>query len=393
MRTRELPKKIVYLELLDSLLDPDGGEGRTRYRLGRDFPWLLGEGWEVERWGLRRSKRIPYTTEPRTLRGPTFPLPAFPRVLLPAVVWATQFVRALRRPRSGISLAYSPVTGTGAAAARVFRRRSSVLVVRIISDFSARTGALYGRPRETRILKALERFVLRRADLVLPMAPFTHQLASQAGVPEERILELPHPAPWFGLEVIPAERDGPRRIAGAGRLVREKGFDLLLVAFAEIAEEYPDVLLDVAGDGAEGSNLNALATSLGIADRVRFRGWIGANAMPGFFGGAVVAVLPSRINEGLPMVLVEAGLAGCALVGSDVGGIKDVIRPDRTGVLVPPNDPESLANALRTLLREPERASRMGAEARKESLAYVGRRDEAIRLVRERLDALRSGRR
>jgi glycosyltransferase involved in cell wall biosynthesis len=391
MRTRELAKKIVYLELLDSLIDGDAGESRARYRLARDFPWLLAEGWDIERWGLRRSKRIPYTTEPRSLRGPTFPLPAFPRVLLPAVVWVTQFVQALRRPRAGVSVAYSPVTGTGAAAARVFRRRSSVLVIRIISDFSARTGALYGRSRESRIIQALEQFVLRRADLVLPMGSFTHQLASRAGVPEDRILELPHPAPWFGTEVIPAERDDPRRVAGAGRLVPDKGFDVLLVAFAEIAEEYPDVILDLAGDGPERSNLQRMATSLGLADRVRFRGWVGANAMPGFFGGASVAVLPSRVNEGLGMVLVEAGLAGCALIGSDVGGIRDIIRPDVTGILAPPNDPGSLADALRTLLQEPKRASRLGAAARKESLAYVGRRDEAIRLVRERIDALRTG--
>jgi glycosyltransferase involved in cell wall biosynthesis len=115
--------------------------------------------------------------------------------------------------------------------------------------------------------------------------------------------------------------------------------------------------------------------------------------MPPFFGGARVAVLPSRVNEGLGMVLVEAGLAKCALIGTDVGGIRDIVRPDRTGILVPPNDPEALAEALRALLGHPEQARRLGEGARAEALAYLGRRDEAVQRVRERLAALRNTRR
>jgi glycosyltransferase involved in cell wall biosynthesis len=392
MRATELPRRVVYLELFDSLLDRDGGEGRTRFNLVRDFPWAFEEGWEIERWGLRRGKPRPFRGDLSRVKGLTFRLPAFPRVLLPVVVWATQFVQAVLRPRAGILVAYSPIMGTGAAAARLLRRRSSVLVIRIISDFwSSRAGALYGRRGEARILRALERFVLRRADLVLPMGSFTHQIATQAGVPEERIVELPRPTRWAGMELIPAEEECQPRVACAGRLVPDKGFDLLVAAFAEIAQEFPDVLLDVAGEGPQRSNLQKLVASLGIADRVRFRGWLNANAMPGFFEGALVAVLPSRASEGLPMALVDAGVAGCALIGSDVGGIRDIVHPGRTGILVPPNDPAALADALRTLLQDPEKAQRLGAGARAEARAYIGRRDEALLRVRERLRALRAG--
>lgn len=388
MRGGGLPRRIVYLELLDSVVDADGGQGRARYRLARDFPWLFQEGWEIERWGLRRRKTPDLPTTASDLRGFTFPFLAFPRVLLPVVVWATQFIQSLVRPRAGIFVAYSPITGTGAAMA-LWPRRSSVLVVRIISDFSTRARLLYGRPREARILRALERFVLRRADLALPMGSFAHGIAREAGVTEERILELPHPAPAFGMEVAPSEGDHPARIACAGRLVPEKGFDLLVLAFAEISDEFPDVLLDVAGDGPQRSNLETLATSLGISERVRFRGWINTYDMPRFFGGAQAAVLPSRSNEGLGMVLVEAGLAGCALVGTDVEGIRDIVHPDRTGILVPPQDPEALADALRTLLGNPERTRRLGEGARAEAHAYVARWDEAVQRVRERVNALR----
>ena len=387
---RELPKKIIYLELLDSLLDADGGEGRVNYRLGRDFPWLYEEGWHMERWGLRRSKRIPYTGEPRSLRGPTFPLLAFPRVLLPAVVWATHFVQSMRRPRAGILVAYSPVTATGAAAALLPRRRSSALVVRIISDFSARSGALYGKRWESRILERLERFVLRRSDLVLPMSPSTHQIATRAGVGEERIIDLPHPAPGFSPDVpAGAEESQAPRITAAGRLVPDKGFDLLIEAFATVSGAFPDATLEVAGDGPQRINLEALARSLGVGDRVRFPGWLNRHEMPRFFGGALVAVLPSRINEGLGMVLVEAGAAGCALIGTDVAGIRDIVHPDRTGFLVPPNDPRALAEALRALLSDRALAKRLGEEARAEARAYTDRSIEAVSRVHERIIALR----
>jgi glycosyltransferase involved in cell wall biosynthesis len=392
MRTKELPRKIVYLAMTD-LVYPDGGESRVLYRLHRDFPWVFEEGWQIERWGLRRRNASTSGSGLSLVRGLTFPFPVFPRVLLPVVVWATHFVQSALRPRAGILVAYSPVIGTGAAAARLLRRRSSVLVIRIISDFSARSRDLYHRRREYRILQALERFVLRRADLVLPMSSFTHQIATEAGVPEERIVELPNPTRWFGTEVMQREPGDAVRIVYGGRLAPEKGVDLLVAAFAGIEEEFPDLLLDVAGDGSERASLQQLARSLGIADRVRFRGWLPGNAMPSFLSGALIAVLPSRINEGLPGALVEAGIAGCALIGTDVGGIRDIVHPDRTGILVPPNDPEALADALRTLLGDPKRAKRLGEGARAKARGYIGRRDEAIQRVRERLNALREGRR
>jgi hypothetical protein len=56
---KELPRKFVYLEMIDSLRDPDGGEHRAVSGLTRDFPWLIEDGWEIERWGLRRGKGLP----------------------------------------------------------------------------------------------------------------------------------------------------------------------------------------------------------------------------------------------------------------------------------------------------------------------------------------------
>jgi glycosyltransferase involved in cell wall biosynthesis len=388
---RQIPKTIVYLDWLGFLRDP-GGE-HVRFNLRRDFPWIFEEDWAIERWGLRRAKRLSNGGRPWvSIRGPTFPFPAFPRVLLPLVQWTTYFFQGLLRPRAGIFVAYSPTIGVGAATARLFHRRSPVLMVRIIEDPSTKARLLYRRRVEPWVLERLVRFALRRADLVLPMGPFTHELATRAGVPEERIIELSHPTRWEGTEPPAGEADGPPRIVGAGRLIPEKGFDLLLLAFADLADEFPDVRLELAGDGPQRSTLERLANDLELGDRVRFLGWIPGQGMGRFFSGARVAVLPSRMNEGLPMVLVEAGVAGCALVGTDVGGIRDIVHPGRTGILVPPNDFEALAEALRSLLRDPEEAHRLGAGAREENLAFVGRREAALQEIRQRVEALRSSR-
>jgi glycosyltransferase involved in cell wall biosynthesis len=392
MSANELPKRVVYLELIDSLMDADGGESRARFYLAWDFPWLFEEEWQIERWGLRRSRPEQSRTEVGSVRGLTFPLPVFPRVLLPVVVWATHFLQSMLRPRAGILLAYSPVMGTGAAAARFLRRKSPRLVVRITSDFwSSRARVLGGRRVEPRIVQALERFVLMQADLVLTVGPFTHNIVRQLGVPEERILELPRPTSWHGTEVASIDQDGPPRVAVAGRLVMDKAFDVLLLGFAEIAEEFPDLVLDMAGEGPERSNLQGLAASLRIADRVRFRGWLDGDSMRSFFSGALISVLPSPLNEGLPAALLEAGLAGCALIGTDVGGVRDIVHPDRTGILIPPNDPGALADALRTLLRDPQQARRLGEGARALARAHLARRDDALQRVRERMNALRAG--
>jgi glycosyltransferase involved in cell wall biosynthesis len=389
---RPVPKRILYLELLDSVFDWDGGSSRARDRTGRDFPWMLDEGWEVERWGLRNSHRAtPAGEDLAPLRGFGLPFRIFPRALLPILVWIIQFVLALRRPRAGIMLAYSPLMAAGVAAARIFRP-SSLLVVRIIESVSSRAKILYRRPVEARILKAIERFGLRRADLVIPVGEFTNQIARAAGVPEDRILELPNPISGDGAVGTSTElRDGPTRVVSAGRVVPEKAFDVLILAFGEIFDEVPDVVLEIAGDGPQRPSLQELTKRLGIDARVRFPGWLRADQIPGFLEGASVAVLPSRVEEGFPRILVEAGLAGCALIGTDLGGIRDIVEPGSTGILVPINNHEALAEALLRLLRDPSHARRLGTEARARSRDYLARRDAALEAVRARLELLRCG--
>lgn len=390
-RKKALPRKIVYLELLDSMFDGDGGSGRARSRIRREFPWVDDEEWEIERWGLQNPRRQAPKPDPAPLRGFALPFRVFPRVFLPVLVWIIQFVFGLVRPRTGIMVAFGSQMAAGVAVARVFRR-SSVLVIRIIESSTSRSSLLYRHPIEARILRAIERFALRRADLVLPIGPFTAQIARRSGVAENRILEVPFPLSWNPSETANSDaQDGPLRVVAAARLVPEKAIDVLILAFAEVADEIPSVLLEIAGDGPQRANLEQLTTLLRIEAQVKFRGWLPASMMPTFWEGALIAVLPSRVEEGFGRVLVEGGLAGCALVGSELGGIKDIVKPGRTGTLVPPNDPATLAEALRTLLRAPDEARRLGANARTLCLESLHRRESALPALRARFESLRTG--
>ena len=156
----------------------------------------------------------------------------------------------------------------------------------------------------------------------------------------------------------------PPRLLCIGRLVPAKGFDVALDAFAALARDNPRVSLAVAGAGPERDRLEQRARELGIAGRVTFEGWIDPHAVCARMGQASVVVLPSR-QEGLPVVAVEAAWAGRPVVATDVSGMREVVVHGRTGLLVDAEDRGALAAAIGEIVSDPDRARRMGAEARR----------------------------
>src|SRR5262249_2022313 len=134
-----------------------------------------------------------------------------------------------------------------------------------------------------------------------------------------------------------------------GRLVPEKGVDLLLRAFAGLN----GASLVVVGDGWQRSKLERLAGELGLAGRVRFTGWrFGGGAVVLVRGACVVAV-PSRWPEPFGMVGLDAMAQARAVVAARVGGIPDWLLDGETGLLVEPGSPASLAQALGRVLDDP----------------------------------------
>jgi glycosyltransferase involved in cell wall biosynthesis len=158
----------------------------------------------------------------------------------------------------------------------------------------------------------------------------------------------------------------PARILYAGNLVPSKGVDVLLRAVAELKKRGVECGLKVLGNGPALETLQRLAGELGIDSQVTWSGFVPQAQMPGEYGASTVTVLPTRGNaEGLGLTLVEALLAGSAVVGTPAGGIPEVVQHERTGLIARDGDWNDLANQIERLLSDPafrERLTQAGKE-------------------------------
>lgn len=153
-----------------------------------------------------------------------------------------------------------------------------------------------------------------------------------------------------------------RWILMLAELHANKGIGIALSAFAEIREEYQDISLLIMGDGDARSDLQDIAERLGVGACVHFVGFLPEART--YLSSGDLFVLPS-LKEGLPMALLEAGIAGLPAIASATGGIPEIIDHDVSGLLVPAGDAAALANAFRSLLDAPARAQALGAQLRR----------------------------
>ena len=151
----------------------------------------------------------------------------------------------------------------------------------------------------------------------------------------------------------------------AGRLVREKGADVLLRAFAKASARTPGARLVIAGDGPERKNLEALAAKLNLASSVRFRGYLKPQEMNDELSGAWVQVVPSLWDEPFGIVAIEAMARGAAVVASGSGGLREIIEDGVDGFLVPPGDADAFSEKLTALFTDKSLASSMAAAAKR----------------------------
>lgn len=177
----------------------------------------------------------------------------------------------------------------------------------------------------------------------------------------------------------PARRDEALRqrlsISGpfilfVGRLAEKKGVRYLLQAMPDVLRDSPDCVLVVVGDGPLRGQLEALADELGISGYVRFVGGVPHEELPLYYASADIFVGPSVVAQGgdteaFGVVFAEAMAAGRPIVASSVGGVTDIVVPGRTGLVVEPESPPALAEAIGQLLDSPAEARKIGALARR----------------------------
>jgi glycosyltransferase involved in cell wall biosynthesis len=153
-------------------------------------------------------------------------------------------------------------------------------------------------------------------------------------------------------------------IGTVGTLRPQKNHELLIDAFAIVAQRLPEAHLVIAGGGDLRESLERRTRERGVAERTRFLG--SRLDVPELLGAFDVYCLPSRY-EGMPLSLFEAMAAGLPVVATDVPGIREVVRTEATGLLVRAGDAGALADALLRVRRESDLAGRLAAGGR----AYV----------------------
>ena len=154
----------------------------------------------------------------------------------------------------------------------------------------------------------------------------------------------------------------------AARHVLKKGIDVAIEAISMI--DNPHLRLVIAGHGPQTKQLRSLCYSYGVSDRVRFVGPVAHDQLPLYLSASDIGLMPSRNiydplkygidYETMGRFACEASSCGIPVIASNCGGIPEVVKDDETGILVRPNDPFALADAINLLLKHPEYARRLG---------------------------------
>lgn len=166
---------------------------------------------------------------------------------------------------------------------------------------------------------------------------------------------------------------GPREhpsVVFVGRLLRGKGPQVLLDAVPAVLAAHPGVRVTICGAGPLTDRLREQIDRLGIGHAVALTGWLEAADVRRRVAAADVAVIPSVWPEAFGLSCAEAFALGTPVVASDVGGLPEMVEPDRTGLLVPPGDPGALAGAVNRLLAEPATRHRLATAARERVAGY-----------------------
>ncbi len=213
-------------------------------------------------------------------------------------------------------------------------------------------------------LAPVGRFVIRHADIITVNSSYMkRQLESFAPVCSGKIRVIPMgiDPENYGHGVvsdIKREYQANHMILSVGRLIDWKGTIFLINAMPGVIRHFPDTQLLIAGSGPEKESLVKRVQELSLDHHVTFLGVVDTKVLPSLYQAADVFVLPSINKDGkteaLGVVLLEAMASGCPVIGSNVGGIPDIIMDGETGFLVPEQDPHLLAEKIVCLLSDPE---------------------------------------
>ncbi|MFN3975393.1 MAG: glycosyltransferase family 4 protein [Dehalococcoidia bacterium] len=296
---------------------------------------------------------------------------------IPYPIFAPSLVTTLRRltPHHDLVLAHSHVFLTSVAAALAARQCHKPLVVYQHTPFIH-----YHFPWnlvEHGADRLLGQWPLRWASLVAANSQHTARYVKALapkhavevvypGVDTERFVPVSSPDERKALRLHLGLPDNAFIALAVGRLTFKKGFDTLLSACAHL-RYCPDVQIVLVGDGPERPVLEKRVRQQRLPF-IRLWGALPFEAMPGLYRAADALVFPSRTGEGFGLVILEAFASGLPVVATSAGGQAEVVQDGKTGFIVPPEAPETLAQAILALKNNPSLAQKMAIAARAKAL-------------------------
>jgi colanic acid/amylovoran biosynthesis glycosyltransferase len=159
------------------------------------------------------------------------------------------------------------------------------------------------------------------------------------------------------------------RIISVARCIEKKGIQYGIEATEILYRSGFPVQYVIIGDGPLKTEYEAMVDKKGLAGRVIFLGWRDEDVVLRELGTAAIYFLPSVVSadgdeEGIPVVLMEALAMGLVVVATDTGGVRELIMPGKTGYLVPPKDPQALADAVEAILNDPLKTRELSRHGR-----------------------------
>jgi len=227
------------------------------------------------------------------------------------------------------------------------------------------------------------------AALFLCVSAFIRDQLLARGFPPEKLL-VQHSGVNLDTPIEPGDPAPAGYVMFAGRFVEKKGATWLIDAVRRLEAEGRDVRLLLVGAGPLEAELRRASASL---KHVEFRGWMPNNELRRWMRGALALCVPSvhaadGDAEGLPTVVIEAMAAGTPVIGSHHAGIGEAIEDEHTGFLVPEQDPDAIAAALRRLLDDPGLRRQLGENARSAAVEHFDMFNQSRRLEARLLEVI-----
>lgn len=241
--------------------------------------------------------------------------------------------------------------------------------------------------QKVEFFKKLRTFSTKKADIIITPSEYLRKIVSGWGINGNHIKAI-----YNAIEdSVNLHQESPAKfceelglsghiVVTAGRLVSWKGIDQLI----EVVSQFNDVNLVIVGDGPEGDNLRSLSVKLGLKERIRFTGRLSQPDVLQYLKAADIFVLNSTY-EGLPHIVLEAMSVETPVTATKVGGTPEIIEDEVNGILIEPNSPAQLKEAIERLLKDESLRGRLveNAKRRLGEFSWRSMVDKTLNLLEE----------